>query len=181
MTSVERQVYYLYNLPQEPPRQIPVRTLVSCCLSFPLYLFVLSPPHSQSSLYLPSLFLRELRSESYFGCPCLEIVCGSALFFLCFQHILMHLSPQATKPPADWPSQGAVSFENVTMRYRADLPPCIMDGRGAAAISLSLSLSFYLSLSHLISRFFLQSPSPFSPRRKWASLAARAPARAPSA
>jgi ABC-type multidrug transport system fused ATPase/permease subunit len=56
MTSVERQVYYLYNLPQEPPRQI-----------------------------------------------------------------------AATKPPADWPSQGAVSFENVTMRYRADLPPCLMD------------------------------------------------------
>ena len=28
----------------------------------------------------------------------------------------------ATKPPTEWPSQGAIEFKDVTMRYRPGLP-----------------------------------------------------------
>lgn len=30
-----------------------------------------------------------------------------------------------TAPPADWPSQGEITFENVTMAYRPELPPVL--------------------------------------------------------
>lgn len=28
-------------------------------------------------------------------------------------------------PPADWPSKGAVEFDNVVLKYRDDLPPVL--------------------------------------------------------
>jgi hypothetical protein len=30
-----------------------------------------------------------------------------------------------TKPPEDWPSHGAISFNNVVMSYREGLPPVL--------------------------------------------------------
>ena len=29
------------------------------------------------------------------------------------------------KPPASWPSKGDIEFENVTLKYREDLPPTL--------------------------------------------------------
>jgi ABC-type multidrug transport system fused ATPase/permease subunit len=29
------------------------------------------------------------------------------------------------RPPAEWPSGGAIEFKNVEMRYRPDLPPVL--------------------------------------------------------
>jgi len=31
----------------------------------------------------------------------------------------------APRPPLGWPSAGALAFENVSVRYRADLPPVL--------------------------------------------------------
>ncbi|KAF9983598.1 hypothetical protein BGZ75_004919 [Mortierella antarctica] len=40
------------------------------------------------------------------------------------QEPLMESLP-GKKPASDWPSQGAISFKNVTMRYRLELPPVL--------------------------------------------------------